>query len=125
MFQRLKNLFGITRQRRLDPDANCVVTVDERGVSCTRPDGTLASVLWEDLQAVIIETTDAGPFTTDLFWILVGRESGCVVPQGATGEDVLLEKLQAFSGFDTMAVIAAMGSTENQRFLCWQSKAHN
>jgi hypothetical protein len=42
------------------------------------------------------------------------------VPQGATGERALLERLQELPGFDDRAVIDAMSATARQRFLCWE-----
>ena len=75
---------------------------------------------WDDLQRVEIVTTDHGPFAPDVFWVLHGLKAGCVIPQGATGEKELLERLQALPGFRYEAVIEAMSSTENRRFLCWE-----
>lgn len=86
-----------------------------------RPDGRTERVAWDELQAFIVETTDEGPGAPDVFWILLGSaESGCVIPQGATGDKALLERLQALPGFNNQEFIRAMGSTSNQRFLCWE-----
>ncbi|MBS0660111.1 MAG: hypothetical protein JSR82_17875 [Verrucomicrobia bacterium] len=105
----------------LQPEAEIVVRWDEAGVECLRPGGHREAVRWDDLQGVVLETTDAGPFSADVFWILVGTQgAGCVVPQGATGEAELFDRLQELPGFDHQAVIAAMSCTENQRFLCWK-----
>jgi hypothetical protein len=54
--------------------------------------------------------------------VLHGRDGGCAVPQGATGDRLLLERLQALPGFDNNAVIEAMSSTSRRRFLCWQRR---
>ena len=106
----------------MQPEAAFVVTLTAEGVTCRRPDGKIESVAWDDLQGVLIETNDEGPIGTDVYWILVGKHSGCVIPQGATGEDALLKQLQALPGFDNEALIASMSSTENRRFLCWKRK---
>jgi hypothetical protein len=97
------------------------VVVDERGVTCRRPGGTVEAVAWADLRAVEILTTDEGPWSEDVFWVLHGRGGGCVVPQEAEGSNALLERLQQLPGFDNAAVIRAMGSTENARFPCWKA----
>lgn len=104
----------------MEPEAQFIVRLTDAGVSCHRPDGLVESVAWADLRAVLIETNDSGPFLMDVFWILIGSQSGCVVPQGATGEDELLGRLQQLPGFDNQALIDAMLSTDNQRFLCWE-----
>lgn len=107
----------------LNAESQWIVTVTDTEISCARPDGQTESVTWDDLKAVAIETTDEGPFSMDVFWLLAGEHGGCVIPQGAKGEDVLLERLQKLPGFDNEAFIEAMGCTENNRFLCWQKDA--
>src|SRR5580698_7468349 len=84
-----------------------VVEFDEVGVTCTRPNGSTENVTWSELRAVIIKTTGNGPFVDDLYWMLVGRKSGCLVPSEAQGCDRLLERLQRLPNFDNKAVILA------------------
>jgi hypothetical protein len=103
---------------------NAVVSFDDELVRCQRPGGLVETVKWSDLRAVLIQTTDAGPLADDVFWILAGEESGCVVPSEAAGMERLLERLQQLPGFDNQALIEAMGSTDNRRFLCWQRQEH-
>lgn len=101
--------------------SSCVWSDSE--VVCERPDGTVGRVGWDDLQKVEIVTTGDGPFTPDVFWVLHGRTGGCAIPQGATGDRQLLERLQALPKFDNNAVIAAMSSTSDRRFVCWERTA--
>ena len=75
---------------------------------------------WEGLRAVILETNDTGPVGIDVLWILVGVDSGCVIPMGAAGSEGLLGRLQRLPGFDSEAVIRASSSVENRQFLCWE-----
>jgi hypothetical protein len=96
------------------------VSFDDTEISCNRPNGLVETVSWNELRAVIIDTNAAGPFSTDLYWILVGDNRGCVIPAGADGEDQLLLRLQRLPGFDNEAFIAAMSCVEVKRFLCWQ-----
>jgi hypothetical protein len=105
---------------RLQPESQYVVQVSESILSCTHPDNTIERVAWDDLQRVEILTTDQGPFVPDVFWVLHGSKSGCVVPQGATGERELMERLQRLHGFRNDVVIEAMPSTETRRFTCWE-----
>ena len=101
-------------------ESEWIVTMTNEGVSCTRPDGRVESVKWSDLNLVAIVTTDDGPFSPDVFLLLTGEESGCAIPLGGSGADELLKKLQALPGFDNSAVIKAMCSTDNNRFICWR-----
>ena len=96
------------------------VTFDKVRVECTLPDGGKESVEWADLKAILLENTDEGPFLPDVFWILVGEKSGCLIPQGAIGAMELLTEMQKLPGFDNNAVIESAVCTDNKKFLCWE-----
>ena len=113
-------LDGSRKPPRLMPESLFVVELSDLGVKCRRPDQTVESVAWDDLQCVEVVNTDEGPFVADVFWVLHGSNSGCAIPQGATGESQLLERLQRLPGFDNGALINAMGVTTNQRSVCWR-----
>ena len=108
---------------RLEPESGFIVRLSESEIVCERPDGKVERVGWADLQKVEVVTTSDGPFAPDVFWVLHGTEGGCAVPQGATGDSQLLERLQALPGFDNGPVIEAMTCTSDRRFLCWQRAA--
>jgi hypothetical protein len=109
-----------TRLRRLEPESQFIVRLSDSEMVCERPDGKVERVAWADLRKVEVVTTGDGPFDPDVFWVLHGTESGCAVPQGATGDRELLERLQDLPGFDNGAVIEAMSCTSDKRFLCWE-----
>ena len=75
---------------------------------------------WSDLRAVLVKTTADGPAVDDLFWVLLGEKTGCVVPSEARGTDKLLERLQKLPGFDNDAAIQAMACNDECEFLCWK-----
>jgi len=110
-------------QARLEPESLFIVRLSDSGVVCERPDGKVERVGWADLQKVEVVTTSDGPFAPDVFWVLHGTEGGCAIPQGATGDRQLLERLQTLPGFDNGAVIEAMSCASDRRFLCWQRAA--
>lgn len=84
-----------------------------------------ASLAFSDLAAIVIETNDSGPWGDDVIWHLLGRAEGsCLsIPQSAEGFVPLLERLQRLPGFDNKEVIAAMGSSTLDAFLCWEADA--
>jgi len=98
------------------------IQITDEGV--TRKLGRLGrrseSVTWAELTEVRIHTTAGGPFAEDVFFVLVGSDGGCVVPQGEVPAG-FLERLQALPGFDNEALIAAMSSTSENDFLCWSA----
>ena len=114
------SLFNIFRRRKArQPDR---VSFTDEVVCRIRPDGVEERIRWDELHEVGILTTDEGPIQEDVFFLLIASDgkSGCVVPQGAEGCGHLLKRLQKLPGFDNEAVIRAMGSTSNGKFLCWK-----
>jgi hypothetical protein len=106
--------------RRPDLESRFIVRISQTEIACDRPDGNTERVAWDDLQRVEVLTTSGGPRSADVFWLLHGAGGGCAIPQGATGERELMERLQALPGFDNAMLIEAMGSTSDRKFLCWQ-----
>lgn len=109
-----------TLNAELYPESQFIIQVTDIEIACQRPDGSCEKVAWDDLQKVEILTTSDGPFAPDVLWLLHGKDKGCVIPQGATGDSELLELLQRLPGFDNTRFMQAMGSTSETSFICWE-----
>ena len=103
----------------LKPESDYIVNVTDSYIRSTRPDGTVEELTWEELTLFEVETNSLGPFAPDVFWILHGDERGCIIPQGARGDGVLLERLQQLNGFDNETFTEAMASTSERIFRIW------
>ena len=108
--------------RRWGEPRNERVEHDERAIHRHMANGKVESIAWDEVDEIVIVTTDDGPWADDLFWLFMSRDGakGCAVSNGADGFQPLLEKAQALPGFDNDAVIRAMGSATNQRFVVWK-----
>lgn len=97
------------------------VVFDDVGVTRRLADGRVETLAWADLQEVGVMTTDEGPWSEDVFFMLAGPgRTGVLVPQGADGSQALVERLLRLPGFNQRLFIEAMGSTSNRRFVCWK-----
>lgn len=109
---------------RYFPDASFqrAASIEVRGgeIHFRRINGEAATLPWDGLTRVSIRTTDQGPFTDDVFFVLESAGTTIEIFQDAPGCDTLLTELQTLPGFDNNAVIEAMGCTDNQTFLCWK-----
>jgi hypothetical protein len=112
--ERLKGLFS-RKSSQEQP-----IEIDDEGVTRHLSDGKVERVQWDDLVEVEIITTDEGPWLDDMFYVLHGGGSGCVVPSEHSKSGELLERLQRLPGFDNAKVIEASSCTENARFVCWR-----
>ena len=112
----LERAVAAWRGRRDGPG---IVTVQEGRISYFGPWGGGILAL-DALTAVEIRTTDQGPAADDLFWQLsdsIGQK--IEIPGSAKGAEALLDILGTLNGFDHIAVIRAMGSTDNAHFVLW------
>ena len=117
---RVGNLGGTPNTRPQAFEAQFSVSFDDKEIKLTVPNGNKFTIEWDNLMGVAIQTTDEGPVQPDVFWLLGTKESSLRIPQGAQGEQEFLHRLQQLPGFDNKAVIAAMGSANNNLFVCWQ-----
>jgi len=98
------------------------VEFDDTMVRRRRVNGTVESITWDELDAIDIVTTDEGPYVDDVFFLLIGRDPsrGCAISNEAKGFPLLLARLQSLPGFDNGAVIRAMTTAVNARFVVWR-----
>ena len=100
------------------------LTIDDEGI--TRTARKLREhVAWIDIERVRILTTDQGPQTEDVFFVIDGKNGiGCMVSQELATRGKLLDALQGrLEGLNNASVIEAMLSVENRVFTIWERKA--
>lgn len=116
--------FSLFRKQRSDlyPEKLWTLGIDGTGITGTDNTGTAMFVAVDGLRTVAIETNDSGPWGTDLYWMLFGADGklGLAFPQGATGEEQVLDYLMKLPGFDHGKMIEAMGCTTNAVFVVWE-----
>lgn len=100
------------------PESQFIVRMDEAGIRCQRPDGTVERVAWAELEKVSILTTSDGPFLPDAFWVLQGGTGGCVIPWGANGGEELLHLIGQLPGFRHDKALSA--GTSDETIVCWE-----
>lgn len=110
-------------RKGLYPECLHVVTLDATTLTVRAPDGVERSLALAAVREVAIITNDSGPVGADVWWELSGAmpEQVCRFPGGATGENAVLAFVQTLPDFDNEAFIRAMGSTANERFVCWRA----
>jgi hypothetical protein len=112
----------------MQPESLWEVIITENALEYKDVVGQVVVLPWDNLESVVIQTDDSGPFSSDVWWILSGRTANgtpfaCQVPLGATGEKEMIDRLQQLPGFDNEALILAMGSVEDAQFVCWKKES--
>lgn len=109
----------------LYPECLYIVAIENDEIVNKHPDGKIERIALKNLHEVVVETNSSGPWGVDVWWLLSGPtvDEKCVYPQGATGEDRILEALQVLPGFDDGTLLKAMVCTSEARFVCWRREA--
>jgi hypothetical protein len=107
---------------QLMPEGKWLVECDDDTLRATDHKGDVKQLKKTDLTGVIIETNDTGPWGADVWWLLFGADDrvAAAYPQGATGEEAMLNYLTSLPGFDHEKMIEAMQSTDNAVFPVWR-----
>jgi hypothetical protein len=110
-------LAAARRERAMD-----TVEFDALSIRRLRGGREIESIRWDELAEIDILTTNEGPWSDDLYWVLddARHSKGCIIVQGAKGLGELLARLQRLPRFDNDQVIRAMASTDNARFPVWR-----
>jgi hypothetical protein len=99
------------------------VQVDDRGVRRLDRDEAIA---WADIERIEVLTTDEGPWQEDFFWLLESAEDKGVTIGGDEAEacKLLAVLQQRYLDLDNEAVIRAVRSTQDARFLIWRRRSY-
>jgi hypothetical protein len=104
----------------IGPRGKEFVQVNDEGVTVETQKG-IERVSWNEIERVRILTTDSGPWTEDVFFLLeAAADKGCAVPHDAAVRTKLLEALQSRLGVRDDKVIEAMGCASNNSFTIWE-----
>jgi hypothetical protein len=99
------------------------VEFDDESLMFSHDGMPVNSIRWNELKEVSIQTTEGDPATEDVFFEFAGleRDHKILLPQTSEGVDQLLRRLQGVPGFEHQAVIDAMASTEQAKYICWKA----
>lgn len=117
-------MFGLFKKKpaKLEPESRWTVAFEGEAICVTDHTGKCSYVAKDELSGVAVETNDSGPWGMDVWWILFGANDqlACAFPQGATGEQAILDFLLALPSFDHDSMGRAMRSTDNAVFPVWR-----
>lgn len=108
----------------LEPEARWSVSLRGGRLIEVQPNSTTTSTSLDRIHQIKIATNDSGPWGADVWWVFEGL-AGTVLsafPQGATGEQDVVDWAMALPDFDYSAMTEAMSSVENAEFVVWRKK---
>lgn len=119
----LLSWFRRRQSERLNFEREWKVFIDGHTIELLAPKQPAQRLELGRLSGVIVETNDSGPWGADVWWLLFGPQDTVAIafPQGATGEQAVIDRLMALPGFDHGEMIKAMRSTGNAVFPVWRA----
>lgn len=108
------------KEPRKQPEEYYVITITDESVKVKHPKRKTEQINWKDIEEIAVVTTDEGPFLPDVWLVLMGKDSGCTLPQGAPKYDEVFDIISKYEGFKFDEYIKSASSTGNARFDVWK-----
>ena len=122
-WQGIRNFLDHFFKSRMAPE-EVFVSFDHEGITVIWPDGEKPYARWLDIENIVIETTEDGPFYEDAWWCFSIANYSIRIPNSAQGLGDLISELIK-RGADEKRIIEAMGCTSNRMFLIWEKDKNN
>lgn len=105
-------------QVRTTVNAKEITRISEKGILCQQ-------IQWDEIEVILINTTDKGPFVDDVFFVFrnVSQKKEVVIPQEDPEMPAILDRISQLPRFDHEAMNAAMSCTENAWFAVWEKES--
>lgn len=118
-------LIEVRKSKKLykEPEDYYTVTVNDSFIRVEHPKQKIEEIAWSDIEEIKLINTDQGPFLPDVWLALLGRETGCLIPQGAEGYDTVYDRVSKYDGFDFENVVKSMSCVDNAEFLLWKKNS--
>jgi hypothetical protein len=72
-----------------------------------------------DVETVEIEVDETRPWGCEFWWRIVGGGNVILIPNGAAGEDGLIEEIKSWGGFNEKEFELVTQATGNESYLIW------
>lgn len=116
----LDRLFGKLKPK--NPEDEYLITATEEFIKVEHPRRETETILWKDIEAIKLINTDEGPFAPDIWLVLIGKDSGCLIPQGSKGFETVYNIVSEYENFNFENFIESMSCTDNAEFLLWRKE---
>ena len=104
---------------KVQPERKLVVTVTEEIIKVEYPNKPSESILWSEINTIILINTNEGPFQSDIWLILKGINNSCTIPHDSDGFEQIYDIVSKYDGFNLNNFIKSMSCTDNAEFLLW------
>jgi hypothetical protein len=116
----LDKLFGKSKPK--NPEEEYIITITDESIKVEHLSRKTEVILWNDIEAIKLINTDDGPFAPDVWLALIGKNTGCIIPQETKGFETVYDIISKYENFNFENFIESMSCTTNQEFLLWKKE---
>lgn len=103
-----------------NPEDSYLVTLTDEFIKVEHPKRKTEKIEWKDILEIKFINTDSGPAAPDVWLTILGKNSVCLIPQGAKGFETVYDIVSKYEGFNFENVTKSMRSTNNDEFILWK-----
>jgi len=112
-------LFNIIRVK---PEDYFKVTLTDKWLSVENPKHAVEIVKWNDIHTIQMVNSLEGPWSPNLWLMIIGKHGHCRIPRDATGFNSVYEVISKYKGFDFENFNKSLTSSGNVTFLLWSNE---
>ena len=107
------------KKAKVQPEGQYIITLTEEAIKVAYPNRPIESILWSEINTILLINTDAGPFQPDIWLTLKGDTNSCTIPHGSDGFEQIYDIVSKYDGFNLDNFIKSMSCSDNAEFLLW------
>ena len=116
IFDKLFNMISVKQETYFK------VTLTDQWLSVENPKHDVETIKWDDIHTIQMVNTDEGPWSPDLWLMVIGKHGHCRIPHEAKGFDAVYEVVSKYKGFDFENFNKSITCTNNAEFLLWSKE---
>jgi hypothetical protein len=110
------------KEKFKNPEEYYIVTISNASVKVEHPERKTENIKWASIEEIKLVNTDEGPISPDIWLVLLGKESMCLIPHGAEGFDEVYDIISKYPDFSFENFGKSMTCTDNAEFVLWKKK---
>ena len=112
----ISKIFTLNNRNKLLPENKWSISIDNNILTSINWNKDVKTIDLNKIKRFYIRTTNDGPWNCDVWYGIETKNQSLEIPQGANGENQLLNFTDLLNGFQ----MKGMNSTENKIFECWK-----
>jgi hypothetical protein len=104
---------------KVQPQEQYIITITDEAIKVNYPNQSVESILWTEINVIVLINTNAGPSQPDIWLALKGDNNCCTIPHDSDEFEKIYNIISKYEGFNFDNFIKSMSCADNAEFLLW------